>query len=244
MSHDLPGNRNKSSLVESSPYGDFERGEMHVFIPEDATRVLDVGCHTGMFGKSLKTKAVREVWGVELNADAARIAAGHLDKVVNSAFSPDVVVPDDYFDVVVFNDVLEHMTDPWEALRIAARKLRANGCVVASIPNIRHIDNLMHIMRERDFKYEPVGIRDRTHLRFFTRLSIRRLFEESGFSITTMAGINEDWWRPSLLRRLAFRLFPGYFDDTRYIQYAVVAQPVPYVQPASDTPLAVQVPVS
>ena len=207
-----------------SKYDDLDRSEMHRFIPSEATCILDVGCHTGAFGKSLKGLGFKSVWGVEANPESAAVASLYLDKVVVGFFHKDQV-PDAFFDVIVFNDVLEHMSDPAAALKIALDKLKPGGVVVASIPNIRHIDNLVHILREKDFRYERNGIRDETHLRFYTQKSIPRLFEQCGYSIKTIEGINELSWSPSLSRRLAFRLFPGYFEDTRFMQFGVVAKP-------------------
>jgi hypothetical protein len=108
---------------------------------------------------------------------------------------------------------------------------RPGGIVVASLPNMRNFDNLMHIVQDKDFCYEECGIRDKTHLRFFTLKSIPRLFENGGFSITAIEGINENWWTPSLRRRLAFRLFRSYLADTRHMQYAIVARPKAQAMP-------------
>jgi 2-polyprenyl-3-methyl-5-hydroxy-6-metoxy-1,4-benzoquinol methylase len=212
------------SVVASSHYPDSPRPEMLAFVPADARRVLDVGCHTGAFGLAVKGKCGAEVWGIEPDPQTAKVAEAVLDRVINDFFSPALDLPDHHFDVIVFNDVLEHMPDPWAALKLAAAKVKPTGCVVVSIPNLRHIDNLVHIMRERDFNYEPAGIRDRTHLRFFTRKSAPRLFDNSGLSIVTLTGVNEDCY-PSLLRRIAYFLFKGYLDDTRHIQFAIVAKP-------------------
>lgn len=201
------------------------RRNMCNFIPASAKKVVDIGCNTGAFGESLKSERALEVWGIEPNPNAAELASRVLDHVIVSSFDAEVALPDSTFDVVIFNDVLEHLVNPWEALQIAARKLRPGGCVVASIPNLRQIDNLIHIVKEGDFRYEPLGIRDRTHLRFFTRKSIIRLFDESGYSVERLEGINEDWWSPSPWRRLGFRIFKKHLEDTKYVQFAVVAFP-------------------
>jgi 2-polyprenyl-3-methyl-5-hydroxy-6-metoxy-1,4-benzoquinol methylase len=209
--------------VESSQYPDVARREMLQFIPAGSACVLDVGCHTGAFGRMLKGSGIATVWGIEADPATAAEAGRHLDKVIAGYFA-DEQVPDGYFDVVVFNDVLEHIPDPAAALRIAAKKLKAGGAVVASIPNLRHIDTLVHIVREKDFRYEAVGVRDRTHLRFFTKKSIPRLFEQGDLIIEILEGINESAWDYSLVRRILFRLFPDYFDDTRFEQFAIVAR--------------------
>lgn len=200
---------------------------MHAFLPRNTRKLLDVGCHTGMFGKLAKENGVAEIWGVEPCPQTAAVAAQHLDAVINGYFGPTLAIPNGYFDVVMFNDVLEHIPDPWEALTLAAKKLAPDGRVIASIPNIRHIDNLMHLLVEQDFRYEAEGIRDRTHLRFFTRKSIARLFEEAGYEILEITGTNEYWWSRSLLRRAAFRLFHRQLEDTKFVQFAVVARPRP-----------------
>lgn len=202
-----------------------DRRMMQKFVPDSAERMLDVGCNTGGFGAALKASRALEVWGVEPNVGAAEYASTFLDHVVTDMFTQSTRVPDNYFDVVVFNDVLEHIVDPWEALQIASKKLRAGGCVVASLPNILHQDNLLHMLREKDFRYEPIGIRDRTHLRFFTRKSSIRLFEESGFRVSAVEGVNEDWWSPNLMRRLIYKIFGKQLEETKYIQYAIVAFP-------------------
>jgi 2-polyprenyl-3-methyl-5-hydroxy-6-metoxy-1,4-benzoquinol methylase len=215
------------SVATVVAYGNPPRSEMLKYLPAGATCVLDVGCHKGGFGRALKQAGVATVWGVEPNPETATEARQHLDTVVTGFFAADTV-PDHQFDAIFFNDVLEHMPEPEAALRVAAAKLKPGGVVVASIPNIRHIDNLMHILRDKDFRYEDSGIRDRTHLRFFTKKSIPRLFADGGYDIRKLDGINESWWSPSPLRRLAFRLWgTGYLEDTRFVQYAVVAQPQP-----------------
>lgn len=212
-----------ASGLRVSPYSDSPRSEMLAFVPVEARRVLDIGCHLGGFGRAIKDRSDTEVWGVEPNPITAVVASRFLDRVFTGFFSSDLPLPDHYFDAIVFNDVLEHMPDPWAALGLARKKLANGGCVVASIPNLRHIENLLHILKDRDFKYESAGIRDKTHLRFFTKRSASRLFEGSGLTIVHMQGINEDWWRPSILRRLSFRLFKNYLEDTRFVQFAIVA---------------------
>ena len=218
-------NDTNTNTAETNQYTHNSRREMHQFIPVSAERVLDVGCNTGAFGEGLKAQRDIEVWGVEPNETAACHAAKILDHVVIDLFAATTAIPNNFFDVVVFNDILEHLVDPWEALRIAQRKLRPGGCVVASLPKILNRENLMHMLHERDFKYENIGIRDRTHLRFFTQKSMRRLFDESGYSVQKITGINERWWSESLINRLAYRIFRTQLEETKYVQYAIMATP-------------------
>lgn len=212
------------NLEHNSPYLHNPRPEMLALIPPSVHRLLDVGCHTGQFGLAVKNKYGAEVWGVEPNTATAKIAANYLDKVFDSLFSEELDLPTNYFDAISFNDVLEHMPDPWAALQLATKKLKPEGHIIISLPNLRHIDNLLHILREKDFNYEPEGIRDKTHLRFFTKKSAPRILLGTGLKLVEIKGINEHWWTKSITRRLVFRMFPTYLEDTKYAQYALVAK--------------------
>lgn len=214
------------SKLAASVYDDSPRLDMLRLIPLNARRVLDVGCHTGEFGYAAKNQTNATVWGVEPNPETAKVAEQRLDRVFNGFFSDALALEDNYFDVISFNDVLEHMPDPWAALQLAARKLAPDGIVLVSIPNLRHIDNLMHILRERDFNYEPTGVRDKTHLRFFTRKSAPRLFDDSGLEMVSIEGINEVYFS-SPARRIVYWLFKNNLDDTKHLQYAMVARRKP-----------------
>lgn len=208
---------------------------MLAFLPGAAKYVLDVGCNSGAFGALIKQQRQIEVWGLEPHAESAQRARRVLDKVIAAPFDEEAALPSSYFDAVFFNDVLEHLLDPWSALRLAATKLSPKGVVIASIPNLRHVDNLAHILFDADFRYETCGIRDRTHLRFFTRKSAQRMFKESGYVLECQEGINANWWSPSLIRRSLFRMFPTWMEELKYQQFAFVARPTKEAAPASAT---------
>ena len=212
-----------TSILNSTPYHDSPRLEMLKFVPELAKRVLDVGCHTGAFGKAVKAKCSAEVWGVEPNETTAAVARHSLDKVFNTYFDESLELPNLYFDAIVFNDVLEHISDPWDALRLASKKIQQDGVVIISVPNFRHIDNILHVMKEKDFRYEDAGIRDRTHLRFFTFKSAPRIFDNTGLRMEHIEGVNEEWY-PSPLRRLASLFMPKYLRYMHHVQIAMVGK--------------------
>jgi len=196
---------------------------MVAFVPETARTILDIGCGAGGYGRTLKaSRTAIEVWGVESNPDIAQIAAKHLDRVVIASFPGPVDVPSNSFDVVQFNDVLEHMADPWEALRQANQILKPTGVVVASIPNVRYLPVLFNLVVRGEWKYTPSGVLDSTHLRFFTRSGIRSLFSDCGYDIERISGIHPlSRWQVQFLS--AF--FPVVANDMRYIEFAVVARP-------------------
>ncbi len=144
-------------------------------------RVLDVGCASGYLAEALTARGCT-VSGVELDPDLADAARPHLEKLVVAdvetcdlvdAFGPGT------FDVVVFGDVLEHLRDPLPVLRQARPLLASGGMVVASVPNIAHGSIRLALLQGR-FEYQPTGLLDNTHLRFFTLDSLGQLFRDAG----------------------------------------------------------------
>jgi len=200
------------------------------YVPSLCRRVLDVGCGTGNFGASIRKRTGCEVWGVESNAESIQKAEQNIDKVFHGYFGPELDLPPGYFDCIVFNDVLEHMLDPASALVITRALLSSGGCIVASIPNIRQFPTVWKLVIGGDWQYQEIGILDKTHLRFFTRLSTMRLFQEAGFEIQRIDGINpfcssgyDDnalWRRYSLFSWLPINRI----KDMRYQQFAIVAK--------------------
>lgn len=206
-------------------YGDHKRMDLLCLVPADAVKVLDVGCNYGTFGMALKEQRPCEVWGIEPDDEAAQIAQNRLDHVIHDVFGPANPLPNAYFDLITFNDSLEHMADPVAALELCKRLLKPGGHINCCVPNVRHIKNLEHLILQKDWHYEDVGIRDRTHLRFFTEKSVVDLFHSCGYQVLGTHGIREDWWeKDKLLRRLAFRLMPHFTRDMRHMQILVRAQ--------------------
>jgi 2-polyprenyl-3-methyl-5-hydroxy-6-metoxy-1,4-benzoquinol methylase len=213
--------------TKSTEYFQCVRSEMLRFVPAHCQRILDVGCAEGAFGESLKKTRPAEVWGVEPTKSAATAAMARLDRVIEGVFGPENALPENTFDCILFNDVLEHMISPEGALRYAKSLLAPGGVVVASIPNIRYLPTICDLVIRARWEYVDSGILDKTHLRFFTRSSIENMFEREGFAIDSICGINA-CSAPNGIRRLkwwAFRLVKR-FDDMRFMQFAVVARPM------------------
>jgi SAM-dependent methyltransferase len=147
-------------------------------------RVLEVGSATGYFTKVLSERGCKVV-GMELDPDAAQLAEQWAERVVvgnvEEAAQWDQV-DDESFDVVTFGDVLEHLRDPLAILRKAMTKLKPEGFVVTSLPNVAHGDARLALLHG-SFEYRDTGLLDRTHLRFFTIESVRQLLYEAGLVV-------------------------------------------------------------
>lgn len=216
----------QSTIIKTeNGYFHSTRPEMVQYIPENATKILDVGCSDGGFCMSLK-RADREIWGVEMNETAAQKATEQCTHVLVGSFeSVYEQLPKNHFDCVIFNDVLEHMYAPWETIRMVKSLLNENGILISSIPNFRYIGNLItEVLYHGEFKYKPEGgILDDTHIRFFTSKSILRMHQEEGYEVLVHKGINPcKSWKESMFIKLTF----GFLKDARHKQYATVAKPI------------------
>lgn len=200
------------------------RQEMLSFLPIKCDRLLDIGCGGGDFGALVKQEKQSEVWGVDLSARAIELAKGKIDHVILGEYSADLALPDHYFDVITFNDSLEHFPDPAPALDLCKSKLAPGGSVVCSLPNVRYIDNVIHFLVDKDWKYQDAGILDYTHLRFFTKRSMIRLFEDAGYSVESITGIKAHYWSGKKIFLLRL-FFCKYVEDMKYLNYVVVARP-------------------
>ena len=188
------------------------------------SRVLDVGCGTGAISQLIRHHCSAEVIGLEPHAGRAEAARATGLEVITGLFTAPAVAHLGKFDIVVFADVLEHLVAPAEALELAKTLLRPGGSVVTSVPNIAHWSVRMDLLRGR-FNYRDVGIMDATHVRWFTRETLQRLFVACGFRVDWigqsaglwMSDYEEGLWgclRPGLRRRIVergLRFTPGLF---------------------------------
>lgn len=113
------------------------------------------------------------------------------------------------FDYIVCADVLEHLIDPWKVLTELVTYLKPSGRLVVSIPNVRHWSVWFPLILRGRWEYRDVGIMDKTHLRFFTRVTGVKLIEGASSKVVECRPII---WRRSerLLNKVSLGLFDGW----------------------------------
>jgi SAM-dependent methyltransferase len=184
------------------------RVEIMSFLDEPPGTVLDIGCGGGATGVLVKNKFPgTRVVGLEINASAAEHARRHLDHVICAAIEDvdlALELPGETVSTVLLLDVLEHLYDPWRALQRVHGWLAPGTRVIASVPNIRNLGTLSELAGGR-FEYEPDGVLDITHVRFFTRSSVRDLFEQTGFDVQRLVPLTQ----PAVIDPMIINRRPG-----------------------------------
>ncbi|MEM5564261.1 class I SAM-dependent methyltransferase [Psychroserpens sp. AS72] len=205
-------------------YYSFPRPEMLDLLPKNAKRVLDVGCGQGTFATQIKAFNNAEVWGIEYMPNEGEVAKKVMDKVFIGAVEDYIdELPDNYFDAIYFNDVLEHLTYPDDVLKKLKPKLVKNGLIISSIPNMRNFRVLKMLVWDGNWDYTDHGVMDKTHLRWFTKKSIRKMYEDLGYEVIVHKGLHPSKSLKIILYNILL-LFRA--SDIKYIQFATVARNV------------------
>jgi 2-polyprenyl-3-methyl-5-hydroxy-6-metoxy-1,4-benzoquinol methylase len=141
-------------------------------------RILDVGTAEGYLGALLKEQG-HFVVGIEQDHALAAQARQNYDLFhVADIESFDLPYQSD-FDLVIFADVLEHLREPATVLRRSISMLNKTGEIIISVPNVANVFVRACLLFGR-FEYSDRGILDRTHLRFFTLATLRKLMAQCG----------------------------------------------------------------
>jgi ubiquinone/menaquinone biosynthesis C-methylase UbiE len=151
------------------------------------SKVLDVGCGTGVLGKLLKDKLDCHVIGLEIAETSHQQALYVLDDVILGDVET-MQFPDKKFsfDYVIFSDSLEHFLNPEIVLERVIGLLNPDGKLLIAMPNVRNFKVTFPLLFQDSWEYQDEGLLDRTHLRFFTGRSLTNLIKSKGMSVSNI----------------------------------------------------------
>lgn len=140
------------------------------------SRMLEVGCGSGDFMVAA-SEAGWTIKGVEYNSEMVERIVEGLGYDVRLGGLVRGLWDEGQFDVVAFWNVLEHVPDPLEDLRIASSYLRSGGRVIISIPSRHAAEHGMWFGQYWACLDLP------RHLYFFDKSTLSRLFAKAGFDL-------------------------------------------------------------
>lgn len=136
-------------------------------------KLLEVGCGSGQFLDRMR-RAGWKVEGVEIDSHAAEYARKKYGVPVHVGSLESVQYPDNTFDAVTMNHVIEHVYDPVALLQECRRVLKPGGRMVIVTPNIRGYGH-------RRFRQYWRGLEPPRHLYLFLPEALRMVAERAGF---------------------------------------------------------------
>ncbi len=157
----------------------------------------------------------------------AEEAKTRLDKAIVSDLNgrkwPDELA-DEAFDFIVLEDAIEYLVDPWNFLSRIYVHLKIDGFVVASLPNVGHVDTVFNLIIRKRWPYRDRGIHDWTHLRFFASRGLPMLFSAGNIENRDINRYFRILDRPHRLNKLTKYIAIWNFLELLTHQFLVVAK--------------------
>lgn len=142
---------------------------------QSTPKILDLGCGQGHITYRVKQAYPDiEISGLDYSLSAIEYAIDHfpgIDFVVANAY--DLPYSESYFDIIVCNNLWEHVPDPLSLLKRISLVLKYSGFLIISTPSRYRLGNLLRVIRGK-----PVGFRSKHHV---TEYSVGQVIEQLSY---------------------------------------------------------------
>jgi 2-polyprenyl-3-methyl-5-hydroxy-6-metoxy-1,4-benzoquinol methylase len=222
--------KNEKYVEKSSPWSTHSKISSYLRKLPSHTRILDIGCATGILGKLCSDN--RFIFkGIEENAEWANDAKPYYEEIFPGRIEN---ASDEFlknYDVIILADVIEHLPNCEEiVLRIV--NLQKVGCLfIISVPNIANLWVRLNLLFGK-FDYMERGILDKTHVRFFTYKSLINFLLKSGLKASNKdytpipLELVNTFFTDNSLGKFIYRIFnliTGLFPKLLGYQFIVIA---------------------
>lgn len=197
-------------LTKETNYFSLERQIFKNAVIGKNLKILDVGCGTGILGAYFKKNQMCKVVGIEINQKAYEVAKENLDGVLKGNVETlDLSFEENYFDVIIMGDVLEHLVNPVSTLLKLQPCLKEKGKIFITVPNVRNWKVVSKLLLYDSWEYADWGILDFTHMRFFTKKSVISLLRKNNISVIKAERIIQKPSKSHLINSMTFGMFEG-----------------------------------
>jgi len=189
--------------------------------PAESAKVLDIGCHTGKLIKErVKNIEKPEVYGIDIDKKSVSLSKALGIKAVEGDVENDLPFKSNFFNIVVANQIIEHLVNIDGFIKEIHRVLKTNGYLVLSTENLsswhnifalllgwqafsQHISAIKNVGNPlRVFEYKNLP-RNYMHNRILTPKGLAELLELHGFRMEKFFGAGYYPFPPPLSRTLS-----------------------------------------
>jgi len=167
-----------------------------------SSRLLDIGCSTGDLTVHIANKlGITQIFGVDIDEEALKQArAKGVTAYLVDVSREKLPFAENFFEVVLMLDVIEHIENPDHAIREAYRVLKRGGFLILTTPNLTSWYNRVLILLGKPilgidlstkWRYTyPLGIEQviSGHRRLYTLDSLKGLLSFYGFKMVKSKG--------------------------------------------------------
>ena len=199
--------------------GKFEDYERNLILPdffpntEKREKIADIAGGAGIVAEWLQKRGY-EVSLVEFSEKAVEKAKSKGLNVFENKIEGIHSLPfvANYFDIIFFGDIIEHLFDPESALREIKRILKPNGRLIISCPNIAYWRFRSYYLFDGDFQRIDVAKQkpwEQEHIRFYNIKILKIFLSKLDFDFIKFKGANNIWHS-----QFFARYFPNLFAHT------------------------------
>jgi len=178
------------------------RNEALIYLASNISgkRVLEIGCGNGRVLYTLRNN-FKALYGMEISDIRAKAAAETLAglnaNIIEASIEEDLKYEDNFFDLVIWADVIEHVIDLWKAMENIKRITAKGGILITTTPNVAKIKGRIRFLFGKfpstSGKDEGFAIRDNEmfdggHLHYFTFSMLRKLYHKYDFKPIRLIG--------------------------------------------------------
>jgi len=193
------------SYLADSTWEDNRRQIVGLVSKDESAKLLDCGCADGEFTRKVALKlGTKSVFGIEIEEKKARLAEQNGIKCYQCDLNKYLPLEKESFDLVLANQIIEHLHSTDTFVREIHRILRPGGQAIVSTPNLASVHYIFCLMlgmqpfsahvSDEIYLGNPFNPSDkveyggRAHLRIFAYQGLKELFKHHGFQVETIRG--------------------------------------------------------
>lgn len=170
------------------------------YLVKSGDKLLDVGCGSG--GSLLEAKSLgAEAYGIEADPNVARLAK-ELGLQIHQGSIFDNPFPGKFFDLIIMNQVIEHIPEPDVMLAFLADRLTPAGRLILVFPNI---DSIWRCI----FRGSWINWHVPYHQHHFNKRTMKTLVGRCGYQILRSRTITPNLWTFLQVRAIFSRVELG-----------------------------------